>query len=55
MERKRHIGNDLVVVIFQDGDTPIALDSFDSQHHHVILAVHPLPQRRYRYVIRTCD
>jgi RAP1 GTPase activating protein 1 len=48
LERKRHIGNDLVVLIFQDGDTPISLDSFDSKQNHVVVAVHPLPERRYR-------
>ena len=41
VERKRHIGNDILVIIFQDGDTPIDLDTFDSKQNHVFVALQP--------------
>lgn len=41
LERKRHIGNDILVIIFQDSDTPINLDTFDSKQNHVFVLVQP--------------
>jgi len=41
LERKRHIGNDILVVIFQDSDTPIDLDTIDSKQNHVFAVVQP--------------
>ena len=41
LERKRHIGNDILVVIFQDGDAPVDLETFDSKQNHVFVAVRP--------------
>ena len=51
LERKRHVGNDIVTVIFQEDDTPIDLDTFDSKQTHVIVAVQPLPNQQYRSVL----
>lgn len=41
LERKRHIGNDILVIIFQDSETPFQLDSIDSKQNHVIALVTP--------------
>lgn len=41
LERKRHIGNDILVVIFQDSNAPIDLDTFDSKQNHVFAIVQP--------------
>lgn len=48
LERKRHIGNDIVVIIFQEGDTPVQIRSFESKQNHVFVFVQPTP-RGYRY------
>lgn len=42
LEKKRHIGNDVVVIVFQDGDTPIAPASIKSYFNHVFIIVHPI-------------
>ncbi|KCV68045.1 hypothetical protein H696_05511 [Fonticula alba] len=49
LERKRHIGNDIVVIVFQDADTlpgalPFNLDSVDSKQNHVFVSVTPVPR-----------
>ncbi|KAJ3219894.1 hypothetical protein HK099_004540 [Clydaea vesicula] len=42
LERKRHIGNDIVVIVFQDdANTPIQLQSIVSHQNHVIVVVTP--------------
>ncbi|KAI8827010.1 uncharacterized protein EV422DRAFT_21985 [Fimicolochytrium jonesii] len=41
LERKRHIGNDIVVIVFQDGDVPFQLSSITSHQNHVISVVRP--------------
>ena len=41
LERKRHIGNDILIMIFQDTDTPIKLDSIDSKQNHVFALITP--------------
>lgn len=39
LERKRHIGNDIVVVVFQDGDTIYRPTTISSRQVHVVLVV----------------
>lgn len=42
LERKRHIGNDIVVIVFQqDPSTPFKLDTITSKQNHVICVVAP--------------
>ncbi|ORZ41659.1 hypothetical protein BCR44DRAFT_43998 [Catenaria anguillulae PL171] len=41
LEKKRHIGNDIVVLIFQDSDTPFNLPTLTSKQNHVVIAVRP--------------
>ncbi|KAI8817277.1 uncharacterized protein EV422DRAFT_542237 [Fimicolochytrium jonesii] len=39
IQRKRHIGNDIVAIIFIDGDTPFDPKSIKSQFLHIFIAV----------------
>nr|KAJ3417897.1 hypothetical protein HK105_000622 [Polyrhizophydium stewartii] len=41
LERKRHIGNDIVVIIFQDGKDVFDLSSISSHQNHVVAMVCP--------------
>ena len=53
LERKRHIGNDIVAVVFQEGATPFAPDMIASNFLHAFIVVQrfvcPLSHRE-RYV-----
>ncbi|KAK3857396.1 hypothetical protein Pcinc_036352 [Petrolisthes cinctipes] len=52
LERKRHIGNDMVAVVFQEGNTPFAPDMIASHFLHAYIVVQPVdpctPNTRYR-------
>eukprot|EP01102_Stenamoeba_stenopodia_P007435 TRINITY_DN2080_c1_g2_i2.p1 TRINITY_DN2080_c1_g2~~TRINITY_DN2080_c1_g2_i2.p1 ORF type:complete len:388 (-),score=95.72 TRINITY_DN2080_c1_g2_i2:905-2068(-) len=39
LQRKCHIGNDVVVIIFQDGNTPFSPKALVSQFNHVIILI----------------
>ena len=39
LERKRHIGNDIVVIVFQDGDTIYRPTTISSRQVHVVFLV----------------
>lgn len=41
VERKRHIGNDIVVIIFQNGDTPFSAGCIKSNFNQVFVIVSP--------------
>jgi RAP1 GTPase activating protein 1 len=41
LEKKRHIGNDLVTIIFQQGNDVFELATIASQQNHVIAIVQP--------------
>ncbi|KAK9762643.1 hypothetical protein K7432_011436 [Basidiobolus ranarum] len=41
LERKRHIGNDIVVIVFQESDEPFQLSSISSNRNHIICLVKP--------------
>ena len=42
LQRKRHIGNDIVAVIFQEGNTPFAPDMIASNFLHAYIVVQPI-------------
>ncbi|KAJ1552517.1 hypothetical protein HK405_011033 [Cladochytrium tenue] len=48
LERKRHIGNDIVVVIFSESEQPFKLGTITSQQNHVIAIVQPIDGEKYR-------
>ncbi|KNE67585.1 hypothetical protein AMAG_12037 [Allomyces macrogynus ATCC 38327] len=51
LEKKRHIGNDIVVLVFQDGDAQFQLPTLTSRQNHVVIAVRPEGEK---YVIASC-
>lgn len=42
LERKRHIGNDIVVLVFMDGRTPYHPGTISSEFNHVFVVVQPV-------------
>jgi len=42
VEKKRHIGNDIVVIVYQDSDLPLKMNSFSSKQNHVLAIVKPV-------------
>jgi len=46
LQRKRHIGNDIVLIIFKEGNQPYAPDMVSSTFNHVIIVVQPVPYKR---------
>lgn len=55
LQRKRHIGNDIVAVVFQDGNTPFTPDMITSHFLHAYILVQPIdpctPNTRYKVSI----
>ncbi|TPX37237.1 hypothetical protein SmJEL517_g01108 [Synchytrium microbalum] len=41
LERKRHIGNDIVMIVFSESDLPLNLTSVTSHQNHIIAVVKP--------------
>eukprot|EP00158_Paraphelidium_tribonemae_P001232 Partr_v1_DN24146_c0_g1_i1_m71146 putative GTPase activating protein len=41
LERKRHIGNDIVVIIFSESDLPLKLNTVSSKQNHIFAVVKP--------------
>ena len=52
LERKRHIGNDIVAIIFQESDTPFTPEWITSQFLHVYIVITPLNEQGTQY--RVC-
>ena len=44
LQRKRHIGNDIVSIIFQEGNTPFSPDMVTSHFLHAYIVVQPDPE-----------
>ncbi|XP_018018494.1 rap1 GTPase-activating protein 1 [Hyalella azteca] len=60
LQRKRHIGNDIVAIIFQEQNTPFAPDMIASHFLHAYIVVQPLepgnPYTKYQVsVAARCD
>lgn len=52
IERKRHIGNDIVIVIFQESKQyPINIQSFISKQTHVIVIISSVDPESYEMVV----
>jgi len=57
LQRKCHIGNDIVAVVFQDGDTPFTPDMITSHFLHAFIIVQPIYNKDWittRYKITIC-
>ncbi len=55
LDRKRHIGNDIVVILFQDDDAadkPFKVSSISSKQNHVFAFVRP---HKDGYVVSVCN
>lgn len=58
LERKRHLGNDIVVLVFKEGNTPFLPNTISSEFIHVIAVVQPEIQNekvKYRFSIASKD
>jgi len=59
LQRKRHIGNDIVAVVFQEENTPFAPDMIASHFLHAFIVVQPIdagtPNVRYRINVTARD
>ncbi|RKO96157.1 hypothetical protein CXG81DRAFT_14481 [Caulochytrium protostelioides] len=53
LERKRHIGNDIVVIIFQEDATPFQLTTLTSHQNHIVAVVQPHGANQYRLSLYT--
>ncbi|KAJ5068599.1 rap gtpase-activating protein [Anaeramoeba ignava] len=56
IEKKRHIGNDIVVILFLDGKDLFNPETFISKQNHVLIAVRPLKNlnlKERNYIIQT--
>ncbi|KAI1316806.1 Rap1 GTPase-activating protein 1 [Mortierella claussenii] len=42
IQRKRHIGNDIVCIIFVDGEQPFVPNAIKSQFLHIFVVIHPV-------------
>lgn len=59
LQRKRHIGNDIVAIVFQEGNTPFSPDMIASHFLHAFIVVEPIEpntsQTRYRVQVTARD
>jgi len=51
LQRKRHIGNDIVSLVFQEGSTPFTPDMVTSHFLHSYIVVQPVDGDRYRVTV----
>jgi RAP1 GTPase activating protein 1 len=51
LERKRHIGNDIVAIIFQENETTFSPECITSQFLHVYLIITPLDTHGTRFKV----
>jgi len=52
LERKRHIGNDIVIIIFQDkGTKPFDLSTITSHQNHIVAVIQPYNDNQYKFTI----
>nr|CAH7753264.1 unnamed protein product [Callosobruchus chinensis] len=59
LQRKRHIGNDIVAVVFQEENTPFTPDMIASHFLHTFIVVQPIepntPNTRYKVSVSARD
>lgn len=59
LQRKRHIGNDIVAIVFQESNTPFSPDMVASHFLHAFIVVQPLepntPNTRYKISVTARD
>lgn len=59
LQRKRHIGNDIVAIVFQETNTPFSPDMIASHFLHAFIVIQPLepntPNARYKVSVTARD
>ncbi|KNC47119.1 uncharacterized protein AMSG_03548 [Thecamonas trahens ATCC 50062] len=55
IQRKRFIGNDIVVIVFMDGTTPYDVQTMKSQYTNVLVVVQPSPTDANAYLVTTAN
>lgn len=59
LQRKRHIGNDIVAIVFQEANTPFSPDMIASHFLHAFIVVQPIdantPNARYKVSVTARD
>lgn len=59
LQRKRHIGNDIVAIVFQEANTPFSPDMIASHFLHAFIVIQPLepntPNTRYKVSVTARD
>lgn len=59
LQRKRHIGNDIVAIVFQESNTPFSPDMIASHFLHAFVVIQPLepntPNTRYKISVTARD
>lgn len=48
LQRKRHIGNDIVAIVFQEKNTPFSPDMIASHFLHAYIVIQPYSNRKYK-------
>jgi RAP1 GTPase activating protein 1 len=55
LQRKRHIGNDIVAIVFQERNTPFSPDMIASHFLHAFIVVQPHSRRTYKISVTARD
>lgn len=55
LQRKRHIGNDIVAIVFQEKNTPFSPDMIASHFLHAFVVVQPHSSRTYKISVAARD
>ncbi len=55
LQRKRHIGNDIVAIVFQERNTPFSPDMIASHFLHAFIVIQPHTRRTYKISVTARD
>ncbi|KAL7030320.1 hypothetical protein ACKWTF_006617 [Chironomus riparius] len=55
LQRKRHIGNDIVAIVFQERNTPFSPDMIASHFLHAFIVIQPYSNRSYKISVAARD
>lgn len=55
LQRKRHIGNDIVAIVFQERNTPFSPDMIASHFLHAFIVIQPHTSRTYKISVAARD
>jgi RAP1 GTPase activating protein 1 len=55
LQRKRHIGNDIVAIVFQEKNTPFSPDMIASHFLHAFIVIQPHTNRTYKISVAARD